>query len=126
MWGPGVLPDGLTGRSYPGIVHLADWWPTFATLAGVVATDAGPPGFTRPDGVNQWPAFVTAAKGGTVAPADQPRTEVVIDLNPAYNNKGGVIIALRVGYVSTSTSPSPFFLDLIITDSRATLSLFSG
>ena len=43
------------------------------------------------------PAFEAAAKGETVAPDNQPRTEVVIDLNPAYNNKGGVIIALRVG-----------------------------
>jgi arylsulfatase I/J len=102
VWGPGVLPsnrDARAGRGprmYLGIVHLADWWVTFAGLAGVNATDAGPTGFERPDGVDQWPALVEAAAGHAVAPADQPRTEVVIDLNPAYN-KGGSIVALRVG-----------------------------
>eukprot|EP00041_Stephanoeca_diplocostata_P021628 m.506217 g.506217 ORF g.506217 m.506217 type:complete len:737 (+) comp21873_c0_seq4:28-2238(+) len=97
LWGPGVLPAGTGGRHYHGIVHLVDWWTTFAHLANVSVIPATLPGFELPDGVNQWPALIAAAageecffdshvtSGHSPVPPTCPRSEVVLDLNPEGN-----------------------------------------
>ena len=93
LWGPGVLPDTAPGKVYNGIFHLCDYYATLASVAGA-STDntgpAGPLGFDKPDGIDQWAAIVAAAKGAPLA--QNPRNEVVLDLNlekPIY--------AIRVG-----------------------------
>lgn len=116
VWGPGVLPRMPEHRTYQGMLHLVDYYTTFAGLAGVDVSQTGPAGFEIPDGVDQWPALEAAALTLTLhliltltltqwpaleaaargLPHKEPRNEVVIDLNPAYK-KGGEIVALRQG-----------------------------
>merc|ERR1719183_2365571 len=31
----GFLPDAMRGRELDGLIHMCDWWATFASLAGV-------------------------------------------------------------------------------------------
>ena len=51
----GLLPASMRGKNISSPIHIADWFSTFAGLAGVVATDdhAGVPAL---DSIDQWPA----------------------------------------------------------------------
>jgi len=73
------------------MIHLVDYYTTFARLAGVDVRHTGPVGFDA-DGVDQWPALVATARGET---SHHPRNEVVLDLDP--KRKRGGIVALRNG-----------------------------
>ena len=42
------------GTHYDGLVHVADWYATFAALAGLDTNNTGP---APVDGVNLWPAL---------------------------------------------------------------------
>jgi arylsulfatase A-like enzyme len=50
----GLLPPAMRGKKLEGYVHCADWYVTFARLAGVDPTD-DQPGFPSVDGIDQWP-----------------------------------------------------------------------
>lgn len=53
----GALPTHLSGTNTSALVHIADWYPTFATLAGAdPSDDAHIGGGVHPiDGVDVWP-----------------------------------------------------------------------
>jgi arylsulfatase A-like enzyme len=65
----GYLPAGVRGSVNEGIMHIADWYATFAALAGVDPTDAkaAAAGLPAIDSINQWP-FLSGAN------ATAPRT----------------------------------------------------
>eukprot|EP00756_Hemistasia_phaeocysticola_P017991 Hpha_TRINITY_DN15567_c0_g2::TRINITY_DN15567_c0_g2_i2::g.106567::m.106567/K01135/ARSB; arylsulfatase B len=65
----GMVPAALRGGSWDGRMHAADWYTTFAKLAGVSADHTGD---VAPDGVDIWEAL---SSGGT-----SPRTEVVLQI----------------------------------------------
>ena len=69
----GFVPDALRGRRSDALVHISDWYPTFATLAGASPVDTPViDGKPRPiDGVNVWPLL-------TGATLSQPRAITVV------------------------------------------------
>ena len=79
----GFLPARRHGLVLDGIIHNADWWPTFAVLAGASPHDPpaqGVTGVPGVDGYDMWP-YITGAV------ASSPRSEVVLDSTPS----GGII-----------------------------------
>ena len=69
----GLLPTSVRGSTSEGYVMLADWYTTFAHLAGVDATDtkAERAGLPPPDGLDMWPML--SGRNRT-----SPRTELPI------------------------------------------------
>lgn len=63
----GFVPAAMRGSKNTDPVHIADWYATFAALAGVNATDAAAAraGLPAVDGVNLWPRL----SGSTSTPA---------------------------------------------------------
>ena len=60
--GGGFVPVQLRGSSSDALIHIADWYPTLANIAGAIATD---PVFINGsvhdvDGVDMWPAITGA------------------------------------------------------------------
>jgi len=55
----GWLPAGLHGRSYAGLVHMADWWPTLSHAAGLAASDDRSRLVPAVDGSSMWHAWLT-------------------------------------------------------------------
>ena len=69
--GGGLLPVAKRGTKMHGVIHISDWWPTFAALARLEPVDSSGP--TPLDGVDQSQYIM----GGSGTPS--PRTEVVLD-----------------------------------------------
>jgi len=72
----GYLPESRRGQKEEGLMHLADWYPTFCTFAGVdpadsVAVEAGLPDV---DGVDLWPLI-----SGQVD--ESPRSDIIVGPN---------------------------------------------
>ena len=67
--GGGVIPDDLHGSSYDGFIHAADWYTTFASLAGATVTNTGP---MPVDGVD--------VSGALLNNKTSPRKEVVLQI----------------------------------------------
>jgi len=69
----GYLPAARRGQKEEGLVHLADWYTTFASLAGVDEHDAAAEaaGLPAVDGLDLWPLI-----SGEVA--ESPRTEIIV------------------------------------------------
>ena len=65
----GLVPAHLRGTTWDGAVHAADWYTTFAALAGVHADSSGP---LPPDGVDISQALLRGQPS--------PRREVVIQI----------------------------------------------
>ena len=70
----GYLPAGQRGKKLKGLIHIADWYSTFISLAGLDPTDLNPISPSPVDGINQWPWL-----SGQVATS--PRNVVVLDHN---------------------------------------------
>eukprot|EP00936_MAST-01D_sp_MAST-1D-sp1_P001908 g1908.t1 len=90
-----VLPASARGARYNGLMHLTDWLPTLAGLAGA-STERNLP----LDGHDQWQAI--SAAGATNAHASQvvasPRTEMLYGINPLVGGQAGPPKAgLRMG-----------------------------
>ena len=53
----GFIPDKMVGKTLNGIVHIADWYGTLCSLAGVAPPDpnAEKYGLPKVDSVNMWP-----------------------------------------------------------------------
>ena len=49
----GVLPESMRGKTSEGLIHVADWYPTFCKMAGVDPSDSGPGRFPV-DGLDVW------------------------------------------------------------------------
>eukprot|EP00049_Salpingoeca_infusionum_P001522 m.48939 g.48939 ORF g.48939 m.48939 type:complete len:549 (+) comp11071_c0_seq2:65-1711(+) len=69
----GFVPESLRGTRQEGIVHVADWYATFAALAGVDPTDhtAAASGLPPIDSLNMWPFLSGQEK-------TSPRTDILI------------------------------------------------
>jgi hypothetical protein len=67
--GGGLLPESKRGTKAAGVIAICDWWPTFASMAGLAPVDTGGP--TPLDGVDQ--------SGYIMRSEVPPRTEVVLD-----------------------------------------------
>ncbi|EGD76972.1 hypothetical protein PTSG_07315 [Salpingoeca rosetta] len=69
----GFVPKHLRGTINDGIVHIADWYATFAALAGVDPTDHKAAASNLPpiDSLNMWP-FLSGAAGSS------PRDTVLV------------------------------------------------
>ena len=63
-----LLPSATRGTVSDCLIHLTDWYATFAALAAVSVEDTGP---VPCDGFNVWPAL---ASGGSVP---SPRTAII-------------------------------------------------
>ena len=68
--GGGLLPNAMRGTQLKHVIHIADFWPTFASLAGLPPGDSGGP--TPLDGVDQSRYIFGQVK-------ESPRTETVLD-----------------------------------------------
>jgi hypothetical protein len=66
-----LLPARLLGGAYGGLIHISDWWTTFAALTGVNASE--PSGPVPPDGFDVWRAITTNASS--------PRSSIVHELD---------------------------------------------
>ena len=68
----GYIPSKVRGTKIADPMHLADWYATFAAMAGVNPTDHSAAGAKLPaiDGVNLWPRLSGAS-------ASAPREEVI-------------------------------------------------
>ncbi len=53
----GYLPEGMRGKKTEGYIHIADWYATFCSLAGVDPTDekAAKANLSPIDSLNMWP-----------------------------------------------------------------------
>ena len=63
-----LLPATTRGTVSNCLIHVSDWYTTFAWLAGVSTENTGP---VAPDGYNVWPALVS---GGSIP---SPRTFII-------------------------------------------------
>lgn len=102
----GVVPVGQRGTHRNGFIHTADWYSTFAGLAGVDPTDhrAKTAGLPPIDSVDCWDYLVGAT-------AESPRTEFPIG-GPAKHNVRGIIsgsFKLMLGHVPMSGWTGPTF-----------------
>ena len=89
----GYLPAGQRGKKLKGPIHIADWYSTFISLAGLDPTDLNPLSPSAVDGINQWPWL-----SGQVA--SSPRNVVVLDHNlfpPKVGPQGQANGAIIVG-----------------------------
>lgn len=72
----GLLPQKMRGKTLNGMVHITDYYATFAGLAGVSAVDTGGP--APVDSIDQWQYI----SGSTSTP---PRSEMVYE-HRKFNN----------------------------------------
>ena len=83
-----LLAASLRGTESSALMHVVDWLPTIAHIAGVKASVLPP----NMDGVNMWPTISSGASRGA-------RSEVLLNINPLCD--GGQMAhpkaALRVG-----------------------------
>ena len=63
--GGGLIPNAMRGKQLDGVIHICDWWPTFASLAGLPIADATGP--TPTDGA-ETPLFVLLSRFRCVCP----------------------------------------------------------
>jgi len=66
----GLIADSLRGSTFHDPIHIADFWPTFATMAGLSTSDEFGP--TPVDGIDQSDYILGKAKNGS-------RTEMILD-----------------------------------------------
>lgn len=71
----GVLPDKIRGTELKDYFHIADWYATFAAVAGVDVNDDVAAQFNLPavDSVNQWPLL-----SGQLQPGSNLRKDIHI------------------------------------------------
>ena len=72
----GFIPESMRGKKVDGYVHLADWYGTFCSLAGVDPTDQRAAAASLPpvDSLDMWPML----SGQNLT---SPRTQVPLDIH---------------------------------------------
>ena len=90
-----LLPAAVVGTTNHALLHISDWWATFATLAGLEAADDcdGNPSCPTLDGKDAWPVLTGAT------PAASHRTELLLGVGgpPPVNKSEAQKGALRSG-----------------------------
>eukprot|EP00055_Hartaetosiga_balthica_P003234 m.7069 g.7069 ORF g.7069 m.7069 type:complete len:553 (+) comp2699_c0_seq1:7-1665(+) len=83
----GFVPPNMRGTKEEGIVHVADWYATFAALAGVDPTDheAAASGLPPIDSINMWPLL----SGQTQT---SPRPNVLLSDQALVNGEWKVLV----------------------------------
>jgi hypothetical protein len=97
----GVLPPAVRGTKYTGYIHIADWFATFANIAGIPGAASADDGTApRPsDSIDAWPGL-TKQPGATV------RTEMALSIqmyggprtrpHPGWRIEDGALIVGRL------------------------------
>ena len=81
----GALPSSMRGKTSEGVIHIADWYPTFCKMAGVDPSDSGTGKFSV-DGLDVWQII----SGENVTTQHE---EIVLGYNFSYNaNPTGAIM----------------------------------
>jgi len=96
----GYIPEPLRGTEQDGIIHIADWYTTFATIAGVDPTDQRAAQWALPpvDGLNMWPLISGSNK-------TSPRAEIPVDTNTLIQGN----YKLLLGTVPWSSWTGPIY-----------------
>ena len=94
----GFLPDSQRGKSLNGIGHIADWYATFLTLAGLDPSDPNPYSPSPIDSFNLWP-WISGQQPSS------PRTQVVLQHTTLPNNGLPAAGAIRVGNFKLLVGP---------------------
>eukprot|EP01063_Lacrimia_lanifica_P008670 TRINITY_DN1571_c0_g1_i2.p1 TRINITY_DN1571_c0_g1~~TRINITY_DN1571_c0_g1_i2.p1 ORF type:complete len:1106 (+),score=165.84 TRINITY_DN1571_c0_g1_i2:560-3877(+) len=99
----GFIPAAMRGTALHGYIHVADWYPTLATLAGADPEDPNPYDTSIPavDGFDMWPYLTGRASAS-------PRTEFVI----SSEDQGGIVsgdLKLLVGVQSYGFWQAPVY-----------------
>lgn len=90
----GLLPHDRRGTSVDGLIHVCDWYATFAHLAGINdVTDhtAAAAGLPPVDALNVWPLIANDGKS--------PRVEVPLSGGPKASGSGLIVDCSRAGDV---------------------------
>eukprot|EP01063_Lacrimia_lanifica_P020895 TRINITY_DN2816_c0_g2_i7.p1 TRINITY_DN2816_c0_g2~~TRINITY_DN2816_c0_g2_i7.p1 ORF type:complete len:486 (+),score=177.36 TRINITY_DN2816_c0_g2_i7:55-1512(+) len=90
--GSALIPAGKRGTTSTALVHICDWYATFAAMAGVDTADAPGHGVPASDGVDVWAALT--------ADAPPPRTEVPLSAKSVISSVNGTVYK----YVTDSKS----------------------
>lgn len=90
----GFVPSELRGRSSDALVHISDWYPTFAKLAGASPVDSPViGGAARPiDGADVWPLLTgktTSQPRAVTVVTEVSAIEVVDEASPDVEGDGG-------------------------------------
>ena len=108
----GALPPHARGKKLDALVHVADWYATFAALARVqdptADAEAAAAGLPAVDSVNVWP-LIADAKAFLPGGAASPRTEVQLSSQALIQRGGGgELYKLITGWMTSSgwTGPS--------------------
>lgn len=97
----GYLPEPQRGKSLKGIGHIADWYATFLTLAGLNPADTNPLAPSPIDSVNLWPWLSGQAPSS-------PREVVVLDHNILQNNGLPAFGGVRKGNYKLLVGPQNY------------------
>ena len=97
----GLLPDSQRGQTLKGIGHIADWYATFLTLAGINTADPSPLSPSPIDSINIWP-WISGQQ------PNSPRVEVVLDNSLLPNNGFPANGAIRRGSYKLLVGPQSF------------------
>mmetsp|Transcript_43826 Transcript_43826/g.103630 ORF Transcript_43826/g.103630 Transcript_43826/m.103630 type:complete len:536 (+) Transcript_43826:74-1681(+) len=86
----GLIPASLAGTKYEGLISIADWYSTFAALAGVDSHDAeaASVGLPAVDGVNVWPHLTGAANASA-------RQEIHLSTQALLQGKYKIIVGME-------------------------------
>jgi arylsulfatase A-like enzyme len=84
-----LLPPHSIGTTSHALLHISDWWATFAVLGGLSPTDncTSIPGCVPVDGMDVWPVL-TQAPNVTAGDAVAWRTELLIGVGGAKQTGG--------------------------------------
>jgi len=97
----GYLPDSQRGKALSGIGHVADWYSTFLTLAGINPADPSPFAPSPIDSINLWP-WISGQQ------LSSPRTQVVLQHTTLPNKGLPALGAIREGNFKLLVGPQPF------------------
>jgi arylsulfatase B len=90
VWSQALYGDDASNRTYNGMMHITDFFPTIFSWFGLSNTSYVPaPGFEL-HGYDMSAALLAAAQGNPDAPS--PRTEVLLGLDPTCNGTAAIKI----------------------------------
>lgn len=109
----GLVPPAARGTKYAGYIHVADWFATFATVAGIPGAAAADDGTApRPsDSIDAWPGLTGAPGAAAHARAQIPLS--ISTFGGVYNHgvrvESGAIIIGELKYILGDVGPGKHF-----------------